>query len=166
MDEKKWSSFTKRIPVRASIENVFRAWATQQGLESWFLRKAEFTKSDNTLRNREELVQQGDTFLWLWHGYPDNVNEKREVISTNGTDKLQFTFSGGCLVTISLSKAEDFTICELKQENIPLNENPVTNLYIGCGEGWTFYLANLKSILEGGIDLRNKSLTLTQVINS
>ena len=166
MDEKKWSSFTKRIPVRASIENVFRAWASQQGLESWFLRKAEFTKSDNTLRNREELVQQGDTFLWLWHGYPDNVNEKRKGISTNGTDKLQFTFSGGCLVTISLSKAEDFTVCELKQENIPLDENPVTNLYIGCGEGWTFYLANLKSILEGGIDLRNKSLTLTQVINS
>ena len=39
-------------------------------------------------------------------------------------------------------------------------------LYIGCGEGWTFYLANLKSMLEGGIDLRNKNDKIKGVINS
>jgi hypothetical protein len=37
---------------------------------------------------------------------------------------------------------------------------------VGCGEGWTFYLTNLKSILEGGVDLRNKEMKLKNVINS
>jgi hypothetical protein len=33
-------------------------------------------------------------------------------------------------------------------------------------EGWVFYLANLKSFPEGGIDLRNKNEKLKSVINS
>lgn len=30
----------------------------------------------------------------------------------------------------------------------------------------TFYLANLKSILEGGVDLRNKNEALKKMLNS
>jgi len=38
--------------------------------------------------------------------------------------------------------------------------------YVECGKGWTFYMANLKSILEGGHELRNKNINLHQVINA
>lgn len=38
--------------------------------------------------------------------------------------------------------------------------------HIGCQMGWSFYLANLKSLYEGGIDLRYKKEKFTQVINS
>ena len=55
---------------------------------------------------------------------------------------------------------------ELTQEKIPLDEESKVNYHLGCMEGWTFYLANLKSILEGGIDLRNKNVNLTKVINA
>jgi hypothetical protein len=37
---------------------------------------------------------------------------------------------------------------------------------MGCLGGWTFYLANLKSYLEGGVDLRNKNLALNNMVNS
>jgi len=37
---------------------------------------------------------------------------------------------------------------------------------VGCGEGWTFYLANLNSYLQGGIDLRNKNEKIQGVISS
>ena len=33
-------------------------------------------------------------------------------------------------------------------------------------EGWIFYLANLKSVLEGGLDLRNKRMEITNVITA
>lgn len=33
-------------------------------------------------------------------------------------------------------------------------------------EGWTFYLTNLKSILEGGFNLRNKNNKLGDVVNT
>jgi hypothetical protein len=58
------------------------------------------------------------------------------------------------------------TICELIQDRIPSNADLSHHLYVLCGEGWTFYLANLKSILEGGIDLRNKNIELTQLVNA
>jgi hypothetical protein len=32
--------------------------------------------------------------------------------------------------------------------------------------GWTFYLANLKSVLEGGLDLRNKNARLQRLVNA
>jgi len=54
----------------------------------------------------------------------------------------------------------------LTQENIPEDNNPASNLLVGCVEGWTFYLANLKSYLQGGIDLRNKNVNIQGVINS
>jgi hypothetical protein len=47
-------------------------------------------------------------------------------------------------------------------------ENPGEQQYffIECGLGWTFYLANLKSILEGGLDLRNKNPEIQKMINA
>jgi len=166
MGDKNWSAFTKRIPVKASVDQIYKAWATQEGLENWFLRSAVFTDTDKNPRERTSFVKKGDTFTWHWHGYPDSVFEKREVIAANGKDQIQFTFSGGCLVTVTAIPKNGITICELTQEDIPSDDNPNTNLYVGCGEGWTFYLANLKSILEGGVDLRNKDNAITKVINS
>jgi hypothetical protein len=52
------------------------------------------------------------------------------------------------------------------QDEIPVNETAMHNWHLGCKTGWTFYLANLKSIYEGGIDLRNKNINLHEVINS
>jgi hypothetical protein len=40
------------------------------------------------------------------------------------------------------------------------------NYHLGCKTGWTFYLANLKSLMEGGIDLRNKNEKIQRVINA
>ena len=78
-------------------------------------------------------------------------------------NKLPCNFS---IREIMPSNASLKTIVELTQDNIPPDDNPATNLHIGCGEGWTFYLANLKSYLEGGIDLRNKNEKIQGVINS
>jgi len=55
---------------------------------------------------------------------------------------------------------------ELTQSQIPLDDHSRMSYYVGCTRGWTFYLANLKSILEGGIDLRNKNNKLLHVINT
>jgi uncharacterized protein YndB with AHSA1/START domain len=161
-----WTKFTKRISTTANIPTVYNAWTRQEILERWFLRKAEFTKPDNSIRQETESIQKGDKYLWLWYGYPDNVFEKKEIIEVNGKDFIQFGFTGNCIVSVKLYTQEGETIIELTQENIPPDDNPATNLHIGCGEGWTFYLANLKSYLEGGIDLRNKNIKIQAVINS
>src|SRR5687767_7122597 len=95
-----WSSFTRRITIRAKTYDIYRHWVTQSGLEKWFLRMAEFTKPDGSHRGKDYQVQKGDTYKWLWHGYGDESNELGKILEANGKDTLQFSFSGGSIVTV------------------------------------------------------------------
>lgn len=155
-----WRSFTLRIPIKSSPKAIYEAWTTQQGLESWFLRLAQYKKTDGHTRGRNEPIQQGDEYTWLWHGYPDDVVEKKPVLSVNGWDQLQFRFSGDCIVTVQVKQQDGETICELTQEMPMEDESLRQHFFVECGRGWTFYLTNLKSILEGGLDLRNRNVSL------
>lgn len=162
-----WSRFCKRINIKASVQDIYDAWATQAMLEKWFLRSAEFTRPDNSLRSKYEHVEAGDTYKWLWHGYDDNSVENGKILEVNGRDLIRFSFAKNCTVSIFIKmEVGDELVAELWQENIPVDEESKVNLHLGCMKGWTFYLANLKSILEGGIDLRNKNVNLRNVVNA
>jgi uncharacterized protein YndB with AHSA1/START domain len=161
-----WDHFTKRITIHAAPKIIYHAWSTSQGLESWFLRQATFTDSTGRLREPDELIQGGDSYVWVWYGYPDTVTEKKSIITVNGKNFLQFYFTGDCIVSVSIKSENGETICELEQNHFPDDDQEKIDLHIGCSTGWTFYLANLKSILEGGIDLRNKNLEITDVVNA
>ena len=166
MTEYDWSKFTKRISVKAPVETIYEAWTTQDGLEGWFLRLAQFTSPQGNLRERDDFVQKDDRYKWLWHGWPDETVEFGLILNTNEKDLVQFSFAATCTVTVTIKKELDETIVELTQENIPVDESSKVKYHLGCMEGWTFYLANLKSILEGGIDLRNKNVKLAQLVNA
>ena len=164
--EDHWNHFKLRIDVNASVEEVYRAWTTQQGLESWFLRRAAFTDGSGNSRQPAQSVVEGDEYTWHWHGYPDSVLEKGKVLKANGKDRFVFTFSMGCPVTISIYTEAGETIVELVESDLPTDPDTMRKHFVGDSRGWVFYLANLKSVLEGGLDLRNKKLELTNVINS
>jgi hypothetical protein len=67
---------------------------------------------------------------------------------------------------VFLKEEEGEKIVELLQENIPSDEAGRHMWHVGCKTGWTFYLANMKSLFEGGIDLRNRNVKLQHVIIS
>jgi uncharacterized protein YndB with AHSA1/START domain len=166
MDAFNWGSFTVRIPVNASIEKLYWCWATRAGMEYWFLRLSEYRKQDGSLRNEDEFVQQSDTYNWLWHGWGDDTVELGTILACNGKDFLKFSFgkAGNCAVTIKEEAAQ--TIVELVQDEIPSDERGMQYYHVGCKTGWTFYFTNLKSLLEGGVDLLNRNADLKNVINS
>jgi len=161
MIDNKWTSFKVAGDYNTDIRSLYEAWATTEGLEKWFLRKANFYTIPRRTRDPEEFIMKEDTYEWYWHGYGDDTSEKGQILEANGTDLLKFTFSGGSIVTVSLYSRNGVSIVELVQENIPEESDPSKNLFVQCQVGWTFYLANLKSILEGGIDLRNKSMVVS-----
>lgn len=161
-----WKQFTKRIPIKASAKAIYDAWSTQQGLESWFLRLAQFTKADGTPRSKNSPIEKGDAYRWLWYGYSDAATEEKDILLANGWDQLQFHFSGGCIVTVTIKQEQGETICELVQDMPMEDEAQQQGFFIECGSGWAFYLVNLKSVLEGGIDLRNRNELLTEVVNA
>lgn len=166
METYDWTTFTKRIPVSAGTGSLYTAWTTRAGLEKFFLRKAEFKSSENTMRNPNEYVQVGDSYEWMWFGYDDDTIERGQVLEVNGKDFLKFTFGKAGVVSIELKQEEGETVVELIQSEIPTDERSKVYYHLGCSEGWTFYLANLKSVAEGGLDLRNKNEKLKRVVSS
>jgi uncharacterized protein YndB with AHSA1/START domain len=161
-----WSSFKLRIPINAPVDEVYRRWSSSAGLLSWFLREADFKTNEGIPRPANDPLRPGDSYLWRWHGYRDDVTEQGTILSANHTDGISFSFGKAGNVSVKIYTVKDMTMCELEQDNIPTDEQGKEYYYIGCSKGWLFYLTNLKSVLEGGIDLRNRDIELQDVISS
>jgi uncharacterized protein YndB with AHSA1/START domain len=161
-----WSKFSQKIYINAPVQQVYDAWTTRAGLEHWFLRKAEFTMPDGSMRETGSRIQKEDTYEWMWHGHPDTTVEHGKVTEANGRDRFQFVFGTAGIVSVDMRQVDDATEMILTQDHIPTDEQSRFNYHVGCSTGWTFYLANIKSIMEGGADLRNKNPAWSNVINS
>ena len=177
-----WSEFKLRVNIRVPLDKVYPAWATPAGLESWFLRKAAITGGSplrgeardeagpngqtTAQRPANSLAQTGDRYEWYWHGYPESMVEKGTITAANGSNHFAFTFGVDYPVSISLYRECDETIVELVESGLPTDEERLLKRYVGDSKGWIFYLTNLKSILEGGLDLRNHRPELANVITA
>lgn len=159
-----WTSFRKRIAIKASISEIYQAWTTAEALETWFLKEVRFRNSNGHSIPHAEFMTPGSFYEWTWHLYPDTLTGR--IIQANGTDFLQFTFEGECLVDVTLTEEHGYTIVYLQQHQIPTDDSSKKNIRLGCASGWAFYLVNLKSVYEGGIDLRNKDTGLPPMINN
>lgn len=161
-----WSTFTRKININAPISAIYDAWTVPNLLERWFLRHANFLRDKKQLPDTMGHVTTGDKYEWYWHGYGNDIVEKGEILEANGTDKIVFSFTGGGIVTVNIGDAFGETVVMLTQDKIPTDDKGKTDFHIGCLTGWTFYLANLKSVIEGGLDLRNKNPALKNMVNS
>lgn len=159
-----WSTFTRRITVNYPTKAIYEAWAIPSQIERWFLRSAEYVGVDGAAKGRDREVESGDSYLWRWHGYLDDVKENGIITDANGLDRFEFTFTDNCLVTVTIKEESGETVVQLTQSRIA--DDNERNVYVNCSYGWTFFLANLKSILEGGIDLRNRNVDIKDVVNA
>lgn len=159
-----WSQFVLSIPINVPAQDLYDAWTIPDRIESWFLREARFKESNGSPRPGNQAIQAGDTYAWRWHGYTDDTTEYGEVLEANGKDFLQFVFGKAGTVSVRIKQLAGEQVLEVTQHNIPPGEKAIKDYYIGCSGGWTFYMVNLKSILEGGIDLRNRNIELRNVV--
>jgi hypothetical protein len=161
-----WSRFNVRIYLDAPVDKLYWGWATRAGIEHWFLRFSEYRNPDGSVKGKDEYVKKGDTYKWMWHGYGDDTFEEGKVLEANGKDFFKFSFgkAGNCAVTIK--EENGLTLVELVQDEIPTDEKSMQYYHVGCKSGWTFHFTNMKSIYEGGPDLRNKDVDRKDVINS
>ncbi|HLZ89870.1 MAG TPA: SRPBCC domain-containing protein [Puia sp.] len=159
-----FSQFKLRVNIKTNVENAYRAWASPSGLASWFLGKVTFTDASGAARTDDSLAQEGDEYVCYSNRRPDTVIIKGKVLKANGRNLYSFSFSKECPVTISMYMEHDETIVELIESNLPTDEETMRRHYVGDSKGWIFYLTNLKSVLEGGLDLRNKNADIVNVI--
>ena len=161
METLNFHSFTKKIYIKATPEKLYECWATINGICSWFLREASYNTSEGKSRSADELIQPGDHYLWRWHNW--DGQEEGEVVLANGKDELEFTFAGRSKVHVQFSKSDGATLVVLRQYHIPTDEESKLHIHVGCSNGWTFWLANLKAFLEHGILLHEREVDLTSV---
>lgn len=159
-----WTQFSKRVFINADVPAVYAAWTKSSELEKWFLSKAIFHSKEGKEVSPFDQVQSEGSYQWNW--FAQNHSEDGRVVQANGKDFLEFTFAGNCKVQVRLTKVKDLTLVELLQKEIPGDDQSKENIRLGCAFGWTFYLLNLKSVLEGGLDLRNKDTELIGVVNN
>ena len=164
MENFDWTSFTKRIAVKSTLSEMYDAWTKASELEKWFLKKVKFYDSDKTPFKQNANVVEGIHYMWFWYLYDEPM--KGKITSVNGKDFIQFTFEGECLVDVTLEEIDEYVIVTLWHHNIPVDNNSKQYVRLGCSNGWSFYLTNLKSIYEGGLDLRNKDEKLSAMINN
>lgn len=159
-----WSQFSRKIAVRADMQKIYDARTIPSEIEKWFLSKTTYYTANGEQLEKQAHVKAGTSYEWSWYLY--DAVEKGKIKEANGKDHLQFTFAGNCIVDVHLSKLDDLTIVELSQINIPTDEDSKKNVRLGCDSGWAFYMVNLKSIYEGGLDLRNKESKLKGMLNN
>ena len=164
MENFDWTSFTKKIAIKATLPEIYNAWTKASELEKWFLEKVEFNMPDHSTYNRDENVIKNTLYTWYWYLYSEPM--KGKITNVNGKDYIQFTFEGDCLVDVNLEQVDEYIIESLKHHNIPVDNKSKQYVRLGCTNGWTFYLTNLKSIYEGGNDLRNKNEKLSPMVNN
>jgi hypothetical protein len=68
--------------------------------------------------------------------------------------RLVFGFGDKMEVEVALRKQGSICDVSLRQYNIPNTPRGRCDLHMGCRVAWAFFLTNLKSIAEGGLDLR------------
>jgi uncharacterized protein YndB with AHSA1/START domain len=159
-----WTTFTRKIAIKAELNDIFNAWTKASAIENWFLSKATVIDISEIPIDKDQAAEKGFTYEWNWYLY--DTTEIGKITDSNGKDFIQFTFAGECLVDIKLSAQNDYTIVELTQKNIPTDDHSKQLIRLGCDAGWSFFLVNLKSVYEGGLDLRNKDTSLKGMINN
>lgn len=151
-----WSQFSQWIKIKAPVQSIYNLWTTRSGIESWFLRMGEYSRSGNVLPD-DAPVAVGDTYRWRWHGYPDTITETGEVLEANGKNRFKFRFGEAGIVTVDIEDLGDgISKMTITQSDIPTTEEGKQNYHVGCSTGWTFYRCNMKAVVEGGVDIRNK----------
>ena len=176
-----WTQFRLGIYVRAKPEDLFTLWSTSHGLCRWFLRSAAFAPSEGPPANRrdaaklpafetlparpdEEICRTNDRYRWEWY-FNDGVVGEDWILDIRPPTRLAFGFGDRMEVEVLLRKQGVWCEIGLRQYNIPDTPAAHRDMHMGCRVAWTFFLANLKSVAEGGLDLRETERSKTRQLH-
>ena len=157
MKKLNWDSFTKKIHINADIEKIYALWATEEGICTWFLRNAIYERNGKKIE-AQEPIRAGDKYTWKWHNW--DGQEVGEILKVKENEFIKFSFAGNCEVLVTLEQKNEVVLLSLAQTKIPQDEKSKMEIFYGCSNGWTFWLANLKAYLEHGILLNETKIDL------
>lgn len=153
-----WTQFKREVFIQADLPTVFQAWAKPAEITKWFIATATAVTPENKTRPASQMMQIGDRYHWQWH---QELQANGTILDMCENERLQFTFGDKepgsdekIIVTVNFNDLGDRTSITLHQENLPDTEQGHVRWHMGCNMGWSFFMTNLKALLEHGVDLR------------
>ena len=154
--------FRHSILLAIQPQDVYRYIASSRGICSWFIGEAVYMKPGGEVRGEEENSAKGDSFRWKWLG--KELQMEGEVLNSIEGELFEFTFGKSFIVSISLTEQNGRTLFTLHQS---YRDGAEKNdfAHINCCVCWVFFMTNLKSVAEHGIDLRETLADSDSLIN-
>ncbi len=162
MDPEQWKQLVQVIYIAAPMDTVYASLTTAKGMMGWSSMEASLTAADGTEVPAGEPASPGTRFRLIWHTGHDETGEFYEA---NGSDRLRYSFGEGIEVTFTLEEVEDGTVKVNLVQTQDRSDEENLKILLGFKEGWGFYLTNLKSVLEGGLDLRDFTHDIDNRVN-
>lgn len=145
------NEFYHSIYLAAPLSKVYSYAASAEGLSKWFMGTVKYILPVGAELESSQNVSQGCSYKWQW--LEKDLEIEGKVLEAIEDNKVAFTFGISFEVRFSLESKGGRTIFTLHQKYI---EGAEKNdfAHINCCSCWVFFLTNLKSVIENGIDLR------------
>lgn len=149
-----WSKFDVHMLVASDPATVYECWATARGMERFFAREFRFSDPEGRARQAGMHAESGDSYRLAFH-HPSELEGR--VLAAIPEECFAFTF-GDMRVDVTFMPCERGTLIRLVQSDIPTDRRGNAESHLNCRSCWTYYLLNLRSVLEHGHDLRDDGL--------
>jgi uncharacterized protein YndB with AHSA1/START domain len=129
---------------KAQPEKIFQALTQPKMLVKWFLSKAKLDP------------KKGGSYSFDWIGgyhMTDKVKrfEENKAVSFSWIDKLKNGETARTTASFEVAKKGRGTLLKLRHTGFKDPEH-----FADCSSRWAYYLTNMKSVLDSGLDLRSK----------
>ena len=174
-----WTGFVQAVHVRTTPAEAWAMFASPAGIVRWFTSGAATTRGGRPIDD-DQTFEIGDRIRFVWVvPAPESqrtaatptveMPEVDEVLAFEPGRRLRhgwYEGKGWMEYRVLPSGEQDRVTIEFEQRMDPANEFPLLeSAYIGCREGWAFYITNLKAVLEYGVDLREKRPDRGSLVN-
>ncbi|MHA2501417.1 MAG: SRPBCC family protein [Candidatus Kariarchaeaceae archaeon] len=150
-----WDKFTRKIYIKAPIEQVFRAWTGTQEITSWFIKECRYTGPGG---EHHHYAQIGDDYYWRWH---QDLETSGTILDVVPNELFAFTFGRKekdseeyVRVEVVFGNDEKESWYTLTQSNMGGPDLDRAQYHLSCNMGWGFFMTNMKAQFEHGADLR------------
>jgi uncharacterized protein YndB with AHSA1/START domain len=151
--------FRTRIWIKAKSEDIILGWTQSSLVTKWFVNQCEFFQ--NGLATPD--ARPGGSYKWTWL---DGSVDESNILEVEPTRIVYGWYHNQGQIEVTATPDSDGTLLELTQSmSSKMEPQEILKAQYGCRIGWTFFLTNLKSIIEGGIDLREHNPNRSDVVN-
>jgi uncharacterized protein YndB with AHSA1/START domain len=135
-----WTQFLLKIYIDAAPERLYQAWTDSKKLKKWFIYDG-FVEPKKGGRFKQ-VFSDGSVF-------------ESEVLEVRKNRLFRFTFGKVEKVEVKFRKSGKGGEVWLRQYDMRTGAEDKWSMHMGCRLGWTFFLTNLKAMLEHRADLRS-----------